>query len=147
MDSVRNAGGNCYYPFLYFLSVVNKKGKIIASKTIIRISNKKQYIHLNPRCGEGDIKITTKIWEYSDIDLLGLNDNSFLLYSRGDNFIVRFDKNLKTKFPMQKHGIFLIDTNLIDKFRDQAKKQTNINSFQYINNKIATHIKSIQRRK
>jgi len=138
-------GGNCFYPLRMFLEKLDKKRKVIKRITLILLLKNKITIPLSIKCGEDDISITTNIITPRTLYLIPLLDDTFLVYSREHNYVVRFDMNFNTKYKKIEKILYLIDQEIVDKYKKQSRKQTEKHNFQYIYDSVTKYILSGKR--
>ncbi len=92
--------------------------------------------------GEGPV--IERVRDIRGIRLIGLQDDTFLLYARSQNFIIRFDRDFNTTFPVNER-VFLIDSAVIDAIRERATEQLDESEYyQYINDEVAKRIEAIR---
>jgi hypothetical protein len=68
-----------------------------------------------------------------------LQDYTFLLYDMEGNFIIRLDKDLKTKNGLMNSRIFLIDSEIVEKIEDKLNDDEKYND-QTINDALYNYI-------
>jgi hypothetical protein len=70
-----------------------------------------------------------------------LQDDTFLFYDMEGNFIIRLDKDMKTKSNLMNNRIFLIDSEIAEKIEDKLTDNEKYND-QTINNALYEYIQS-----
>jgi HEAT repeat protein len=98
----------CYHAFPYSLVRKDSQGNEITSKTLVYNvpSPRPHDIHLCE--GEGDTSIVQHV-EAMFVKFVPLEDGSLLLYEPEGNVILRFDKDLNTKYKLNER-VFLLDS-------------------------------------
>ncbi len=106
----------CFVAFAFALVKRDKAGKLIANKTLVHIPDKPRTFEIGPEmCRDGEGKDSFKetvetIYSY----LVPLEDETFLVYDRSLNFVLRVDKDLNLYY--KPYGrFFLIDRDIIKK--------------------------------
>ena len=139
-------GGNCYGPYRYYLERRGKNNTVVARKTLAYLMPSLMKIPLNPSCGDGEGTIIERV-AAGYLKVINLEDDTFLVYEADGNVILRLDNKFKTKFPMN-NNVFLIDTNVIDKIKKDAKSKypSGVNFYQYINDAVYDYVLTLKKR-
>ncbi|GMQ82931.1 MAG: hypothetical protein BMS9Abin05_2399 [Rhodothermia bacterium] len=117
-------GGSYYCPYPRHLVQRNQQGQIVARKTLLYLLSTPREIKLNPERGYGPNEAVTERVAPMYVYLIPLKDDTFLVYESKGNVILRLDKNLGSRFPLVNKKVFLIDTDIIDRVKDKAKKES-----------------------
>jgi hypothetical protein len=113
-------GGNCYSPYHYWLEKRDDNGKVIARRSVFYLLDKPRTIGLLPSCGDGEGKIIEQAAS-PRLGIIDLADDTFLAYQAYGHVIARLDKNFNTQFPLLNKKVFLVDTDTIDRIKQEAK--------------------------
>ena len=109
----------CYVFAPYTLARYGKGG---AYKTLLYLRDKPRKRKINPNCesvlGLGRDHIFEQV-EPVYSRFVPLEDDTFLVYDFSGNFIIRFTKDLETKYPLNER-IFLLDAEVVDKIRSES---------------------------
>jgi len=125
----------CYSNYSYFLQRTNASGRVLARRSIVYVHDQPVREISREVCDEGR---GTEVWERTRTDrlmLIALEDGSFLVHGEGGNYILRFDRNLQTKYS-QRGRIVVLDTALIDRAKSELGKLSFPQDAQQLNDKV-----------
>jgi hypothetical protein len=113
-------GGSCYSPFGHYLEAMDKDGKTIARKSLVYLLKAPHTVPYSSRCVDAQGEVTEHA-QSEDIALITLEDDTFVAYEQRGNVILRVDKRLNTRFPVNKR-VFLVDWDVIERLREEAQR-------------------------
>lgn len=137
-------GGNCYAPFIHHFEKQNPKGKVLWRKTLLYVLPTPKKFHLRESCGAGGDEVVETV-ESIAARMILLEDDTFILYSPGINSVIRFDKNFKTKYSINRGRIYLVDTKDIQKIDARLWKQYGTGYVYYIHSAVLAYLKTQNR--
>ncbi|PYV83770.1 MAG: hypothetical protein DMG05_25555 [Acidobacteria bacterium] len=110
-------GHNCYEPFPYSILRKNKDGVVSINKKLLYLLPNSRKVQINGgRCADPATTIDKKVEEVY-ARFMQIEDETFILYDTGGNFILRFDKELNTNYRLN-NSIFLVDMERIEKIKE-----------------------------
>lgn len=133
----------CISPFVVYIEMINKAGKILKKKSVLLKLDKPYEELLAKNCDYGEVgdslaKIRIKsVYGY----LILLKDQTFLFYYPRGNFFIRFDKNFKTKFPINRNKVYIMDTDKLNKIMLELDKKYDIDAHLYIYDSVMKAIR------
>ena len=118
--------------FPYSILKVNQAGQVVMNRTLFYVPEtpKRRNITLCEGMGSQDVeeKVEAPIFTF-----VPLEDETFLLYEPEGNHIIRFDKDLNSKF-VANSRVVLLDTEIVERFmKSKDVHQARIDAvFQYV---------------
>lgn len=142
-------GGNCYSPYNYWLEKKAKNSSVILRKSLFHVLDKPRVFGLRESCGDGVADISERAVSLH-LGAIDLEDETFLAYQAYGKFIVRLDKNMNSNFSLLNKRMFLINTEVIDQIKIEAKKQAGTDIplyYQKVNDMVYRHLQKIKERR
>jgi hypothetical protein len=145
IERINTGAGRSPDPFYsYYIVKKDKDGKVIYDKILLYLLEKPKKVKID--------KNAERNWDYKNNYYLNkveniypifipLDDDSFLLYNGGGNFIIRYDKNFNTKTSLQNNKIFFVDRkDILNKLADKSN-----NNDQLTNDIIAKYLLNLKK--
>lgn len=134
----------CYVSFPYHIIKKSENRRTVARKSLLYLRAEPRRQSVNPYCeGARGLDHVSKRVDSVVFNFVGLEDDTFVVYEYRGNLLIRFDKNLDTKFKNDR--VFLIDTEIIEEKARELQQQGQYDH-QTIDDVLAEHLEGLSRR-
>lgn len=112
-QKIEGGGAKCWSPFSGTLLKTDPAGQVIKSLVLLYLPDHPQTRDLNPSCdGSGEQESVIETVENPIVNFALLEDETFLAFSWRHNLVLRLDKELTTRYPLN-DKVFLVDRQVV----------------------------------
>jgi len=138
--------GKCFTSHPHSIQRLDRNGHVVAWKSIVYVHDRPLRRISHQICNGGEANVALERSVTDDLELIPLDDETFLVKFLLGHYVLRFDKELRTKYSPSAR-LFIVDTAVINGIRAKHEALAWPLNEQTINDEVTNYVLQLPRGK